>query len=487
MKAIVSFIIISFVCCFTLTGQSPKFKEKYLKAITEESLKQHVYTLASDSLKGRNTGSEGEHKAASYIIENFEAHGLKPFNDTTYLQNIGLWSWHWGTMAFSHEGKNLEHYKDIVNLSSSPIEPSLTTKAVYLADGNDSILNAIDLEGKIAVVLLENLKRWYSLSSKTKRKGAVALFVVHPTDEQAFTKLATSMETVHKQQSIYKNRPSFSAHLSKAFAIEQSTLAQLFDTSFDKLVKTSDLKKIKKLNQPKITISCPIIIEKAEANNVAGYLPGKDNTTDAIVITAHYDHIGERYNGICVGADDNASGTAAVMELAKAFAPLKGKLDKNLIFLTTSGEEKGLLGAFYFADHPNEHRFNIKANVNIDMIGRIDSTHKSNYIYTIGNNHYPEFDSLLHVANNEIEPLHIQYDYNESQGFDNFLRLSDHYAFHRLNIPVMGFFSGLHKDYHKPSDTPDKIDYNEMTQRVKLIFTTTFLAAQKTAFSQQDD
>ncbi|WP_430814426.1 M28 family metallopeptidase [Carboxylicivirga sp. RSCT41] len=479
------FLLLSVTFCIA-NAQSPRFKAKYLNSISDSSLQQHVYILASDSLKGRNTGTEGERKAARYIVENFEQNGLKPFNDTTFLQNIGLWSWQWKEFKLESKQRDFENYKDFVYLSTAPVAPEIKAECVFIGNGSDSIFNHIDVEGKIAFVCVKSFRSWYRIASKTKREGAVAIFMVHQSDNDEFLKASERNRVLHQQLSIGTREPVFSESMIKAFAVNQNITEELFQLPYDSL-KQLNYEQIKSLPAPKLTLACQLKVEIADANNVVGYIPGKGKTNEAVVISAHYDHIGERHNGICVGADDNASGTAAVIELAKAFAPLEGKLNRDLIFLCTSGEEKGLLGAFYFADHPQEHRFDIKANVNIDMIGRIDSTHKSNYIYTIGNNHYPEFDSLLHVANNMLEPMKIQYDYNKSQGFGNFLRLSDHYAFHRINIPVMGFFSGLHKDYHTPNDTPDKIDYQLMEQRVKLIFTTTYLAAQKTAFTSQTD
>ncbi len=480
-----AFLLFLSLTCLYANAQSPKLKDKYLDNISDSSLQKHVYILASDSLKGRNTASEGEHKAARYIVEQFKQNGLQAYNDTSFLQNIGLWSWQWNQFTIESQEHPFVNYDDFVYLSTAPIEPKITAECVFIGQGSDSIVNNIDLNGKIAVATVESFRNWYRLASKTRRRGAVAIFMAHQSDSIAFKQVANNLKPLHEQASIGTEKPAFSPAMMKAFAINQSMLEQLFQTSLDRLKRLKNEKQIQDLPTPALTVGCQLNIELANANNVVGYLPGKEKTNEAIVISAHYDHIGERQDGICVGADDNASGTAAVIELSKAFAPLKGKLNKDLIFLCTSGEEKGLLGAFYFADHPEQHRFAIKANVNIDMIGRIDSTHKNNYIYTIGNNHYPEFDSLVHVANNMIDPLKIQYDYNQSQGFGNFLRLSDHYAFHRRHIPVMGFFSGLHNDYHTPRDTPDKIDYQLMAQRVKLIFTTTYLAAQKTAFSSQ--
>ncbi|WP_289054734.1 M28 family metallopeptidase [Carboxylicivirga marina] len=476
-------VIVSLIPCI---AQS-KFKAKYLEPISAVSLKENVYALASDSLKGRATGSEGEHKAALFIRNQFIEAGLLPYNDTSYFQNIGLWSWRWDDFTFELNDENLSNYDDFVYLSSSPIAEPIEAPCVFIGNASDTLLNKIKLDGKIAFIIVDNLKRWYSTANKARQNGAIAVVMAHKNDPTSFHTISERLKVMHQKASIGSSKPEYPENSIKAFAVNSDLSKRLFGLSIDSLSNVKHPRDIKRLSSPELKLSCPLVVEKANANNVVAYLPGKNRDNEALVISAHYDHIGEHYNGICLGADDNASGTAAVIELAKAFAPLKGKLDKNIIFIATSGEEKGLLGAFYFADHADEHHFNLKANINIDMIGRLDSTHKANYIYTIGNNHYPEFDSLLHVANNMVEPLIIQYEYNKSQGFGNFLRLSDHYAFHRNNVPVMGFFSGLHADYHKPSDTPDKIDYQEMEKRVKLIFTTAYLAAQKTAFSSQTD
>ena len=487
MHKLLLLLLVSLICNLNTFAQSAKFKAKYVNGITEKNLKQHVYTLASDSLKGRDTGSEGEHKAARYIAQHFETYGLKPYNDTSYFQHIGLWSWHWGDFSIKTPTLELNHYEDIVYLSSSPIEPSIDAKCIFIGNGSDSIISKINLKDKIVLATVDNLRSWYRLASKTKRKGALAVLIMHHSDNNQFEQLSQKMKTAHMQSSVYRTKPTFSAHLTKAFAIDHSVAESFFGISIDSLSQLTTAHQIKQLPQPELSLHCPIIVDKANANNVVGYIKGKTKSNEALVISAHYDHIGEKYNGIAYGADDNASGTAAVIELAKAFSSLKNKMHKDIIFLATSGEEKGLLGAFYFADHPDEHHFDIRANINIDMIGRLDSTHKSNYIYTIGNHHYPEFDSLVHVANTLVDPIDIQYDYNRSQGFGNMLNLSDHYAFHRKGIPILGFFSGLHEDYHKITDTPDKIDYQEMENRVKLIFTTAFIAAQKSTFVSQPD
>lgn len=487
MKLFITLLAISFTLHGYIRAQDAKFNPRYLDTISEANLKKHVYTLASDSLKGRDTGSEGERKAAQYIANHFEEYGLMPLNDTSYYQSIGLWSWHWGEFSIKVNKTPLKHYEDIVYLSSSPIDKVIDAKCVFIGNGADSTISKLNVEGKIVFATVDNLQRWYRIASITKSKGAVAILLMHRTSDSKFTELSQQMQSAHQRSSVYKTKPTFSKRLTKAFAVNHAVAEQLFGLPIERLNELATAQQFKKLPQPKLSLHCPVIIDKANANNVVGCLRSHHKTKKAIVISAHYDHIGEGYNGISYGADDNASGTAAIIELAKALSAVKDKLNKNIVFLATSGEEKGLLGAFYFADHPEEHQLDIRANINVDMIGRQDSSHKSNYIYTIGNAHYPEFDSLLHVANGIVEPITIQYDYNKSQGFGNMLNLSDHYAFHRKGIPILAFFSGLHHDYHKTSDTPDKIDYPEMAHRVRLIFTTAFLTAQKSAFTTQTD
>ncbi|WP_430812153.1 MULTISPECIES: M20/M25/M40 family metallo-hydrolase [unclassified Carboxylicivirga] len=478
----ITFFILLYLSSLLASAQS-SFNSNYLDAISTQSLRQHVYTLAADSMQGRGTATAGEHKAAQYIINHFKAQGLHPLKDTTYLQDIGLWSQQWGEINVQINKTPLIHFQDFVYLGTNPIEPRQYSKAIFIGRGDAASLDRLELKGKVAVALADNLNNWYQLANRLKQRDALALFMVPAKDTSAFDKLSDLIATRHQRQLLLKDKPQLSNRFIHAFALKQSTATSIFNCSFEELKALSG-RQLRRLPQPTVSLHGPVHIQRAKAYNVAAILPANNSTKDALVISAHYDHMGERHNRLYAGADDNASGTAAMLELAHAFVPLRDKLDKNLIFLATSGEEKGLLGALYFANHPQEHDFNIKANINIDMVGRIDSAHKSNYIYTIGNQHYPEFDTLVQAANKLTETLSIQNNYNEPQPYGNFIRLSDHYAFHRLNIPVLAFFSGLHADYHKPGDTPEKINYTALSQRVKLIFITTYLATKKTAFNQ---
>ncbi|MCU4174536.1 M28 family peptidase [Carboxylicivirga sp. N1Y90] len=458
-----------------LNAQELELKEEYLEPITKTELRKHIEILASDSLEGRFTASEGQIKAAHYIKNQFSSLQLHPYNDTTFYQSFNMWQWHWGKCAISYGDTILVNNEDMVYQSYSPIEPAIEAKCVFIGNGTDSIVAQLNLEGKVAFAYINNLSRYYSINRLIRNKGAKALIIANPNNDEQFNRLIQQVNSDNSQQKIFKDRPSFSAYSSKTFAVKASFAELLFETSEDDLLYINDPKTLKKLPTPSISLSCPIIIEPIETQNIVGYIKAKEPTEETIVVSAHYDHIGKKGKNIYNGADDNASGTSALITLAKAFQNIPEKLDRNILFLATTGEELGLLGALHFAEQQKQLPFEVKANFNIDMIGRNDSIDKENYLYLIGASHYPLLDSICRVANqSDSLTLHKEY----KRGYGSFINLSDHYAFHKQGIPILGFFSGLHTDYHQTSDTIDKIEFEAMQKRVELIFRTIFLACQ---------
>lgn len=462
-------------------AQNLPFHSKQLKPITKRELRSHIAVLASDSLEGRFTGSIGQKKAANYIAEAFQKNGLKTFNDSTYFQHFSLWSWEWATCSLSFNNVQLRHTEDFIYRSSSPIDSLLEAPCIFIGHGQDSLINHLDLDGKVAFVYSKNLRNYYRLYYKLKRKGIQALIMANPYDKNAFYDAQQQYAYENSNLKLLKKKPVFSKSTSKLLIVKPQVAEQLFKRSTNELIETNTPEEIQKIPQANVQLHCPVKIEQIVTENVIGFLPGKAQSNETIVLSAHYDHIGKRGEKINYGADDNASGVSALITIAKTYSKAKTQPDKNILFLATSGEELGLLGAHHFASQQANHAYEIKANINIDMIGRRDSLHKKNYIYLIGAAQYPVMDSLCHVAN-QLDSLKIDYSYNKSRGFGNFLNLSDHYAFHKQGIPILGFFSGLHQDYHKPSDTIDKIEFDEMLKRVRLIYTTSFLAAQKDTF-----
>lgn len=220
-----------------------------------------------------------------------------------------------------------------------------------------------------------------------------------------------------------------------------------------------------------------------DSQNVIAYIEGSEFPDEYIYIAAHSDHEGIVDGKIYPGADDNGSGTAAVFEMAEAFkkASEEGYRPKrSIVFLHVTGEEVGLHGSRYYTNNPIFPIENTVSTLNIDMIGRVDERHKDDedYIYIIGADRIStELHFIVQEANTSFTNLNLDYKYNEDSDPNRYFYRSDHYNFALKNIPVVFFFNGEHEDYTKPTDTADKINYNLLTKRSKLIFATAWYLA----------
>lgn len=222
-----------------------------------------------------------------------------------------------------------------------------------------------------------------------------------------------------------------------------------------------------------------------ESENVVAFIKGSEKPNEFIVISAHYDHIGVSGKEIFNGADDDASGTVAVLEIAEAFqlASNAGHGPKrSILFINLTAEEKGLYGSKWYVKNPifplNHH----VTNLNIDMIGRVDDKHKNNpnYIYLIGSNKLSrELHRVSEEVNTKLSQLTLDYTFNDENYPNRFYYRSDHYNFAKNNIPIIFYFNGVHEDYHKTTDTADKINYEVLTKRTKLVFHTAWELANR--------
>ena len=225
---------------------------------------------------------------------------------------------------------------------------------------------------------------------------------------------------------------------------------------------------------------------EVETENVAAIIEGTEFPEEYIVITSHLDHIGIENGEINNGADDDGSGTVALLEIAQAFkmAKINGNGPKRtLIFLHVTGEEKGLLGSKYYTENPLYPLNKTMVNLNVDMIGRTDPKRidkDPNYIYLIGADRLSQdLHDISEAANNKYTKFKIDYTFNDKKDPNRFYYRSDHYNFAKNNIPVIFYFSGTHEDYHKPGDTVDKIMYELLAKRTKLIFYTAWELANR--------
>ena len=232
----------------------------------------------------------------------------------------------------------------------------------------------------------------------------------------------------------------------------------------------------------KLNISGDIV----QTENVVAVIEGSEVPDEYIIISSHLDHEGEKNGEIYNGADDNASGTIGVLKIAEAFqnAVQSGHRPKrSVIFLHLTGEEKGLLGSKFYTDNPLYPLENTIVNLNIDMIGRIDPRHKNNierYIYLIGTDLLSsELHKVSESTNNNTTKLFLDYKYNDIDQSECIYYRSDHFHFVKNNIPAIFYFNGIHEDYHKPTDTAEKIEYGLLKDRIKLIFFTAWELANR--------
>lgn len=223
-----------------------------------------------------------------------------------------------------------------------------------------------------------------------------------------------------------------------------------------------------------------------DAPNVLAYIKGKELPDQLVIISAHYDHLGLNNEGqVHNGADDNGSGTAAILQIAKAF---KAAVDdgfrpkRSILFLHFVGEEIGLYGSKYYVENPVFPLFKTVVDLNIDMIGRVDEAHtnKPDYMYVIGSDKLSnELHQINEAVNLKYHKMDFDYKFNAKNDPNRFYYRSDHYNFAKNNIPVIFYFNGTHSDYHQISDTPDKIDYSLLKKRVEHIFLTAWELANR--------
>ncbi len=224
-----------------------------------------------------------------------------------------------------------------------------------------------------------------------------------------------------------------------------------------------------------------------DSENVVAFIKGTEKPDEIVVISAHLDHEGVKNGEIYNGADDDGSGTVAMLEIAEAFkkAADAGKGPKrSMLFLHVTGEEKGLLGSKYYSENPLFPLANTVTDLNIDMIGRVDADHKGNpnYVYLIGSDKLStDLHNISEAVNKKYTNIDLDYKYNAEDEPNRFYYRSDHYNFAKHGIPIIFYFNGTHADYHRPSDTPDKINYEMLEKRTRLVFHTAWEVANREA------
>jgi Zn-dependent M28 family amino/carboxypeptidase len=273
------------------------------------------------------------------------------------------------------------------------------------------------------------------------------------------------------------------------FYIPPGLAEKIFGTTMKDLRSAADKSRrgrsrsINRIPEGHLSYRVESLQDTVETENVLGFIEGLERPEEVVVVTAHYDHVGMNEEEVYNGADDNGSGTTAALELAEAFslARKNGLGPKSsVLFVLFTGEEKGLLGSQYYVENPVFPLDKTSADFNIDMIGRIDNRYVDDpdYVYLIGSDKISkELHEISEKANNDFIGLSLDYFYNADNDPNRFYYRSDHYSFAKKGVPAILYFSGLHNDYHKPTDVIDKILFDRMERITKLVFYTVWQVA----------
>lgn len=406
------------------------------------NIKSHISYLADDKLEGRRTGTAGEQLAIKYISNEFEKAGLEPKGTNRFYQTFPV-----------YDGKQI-NTTSFFSINDHPL--TLNTEFFPLIFSDNQQMNALP-----AISLHEYAMPWFvdlaDVLTENKENPHFDLTdYVKTKINQYISKGATAL--------ILYNTSSIDDRLS--FDGKDKTPP----VSIPVIYITKEAAK-KYLSDKHASIDIHFKIEIGEknrtGNNVVGYIDNGAATT--IILGAHFDHLGYGEDGnsmfrtgeklIHNGADDNASGTAALIELSKALKKSKNR-NHNFLFIAFSGEELGLYGSKYFVENPTIDLSSITCMINMDMVGRMNDSTKTITIGGIGTS--PTWGTVVNI--NQQIPFKIKVD---SSGTGP----SDHATFYRKNIPVLFFFTGLHADYHKPTDDFDKINYEGEKNIIKFIET----------------
>lgn len=466
----------------------------YAGLITPADLTDNLSILASDALEGRETGTRGQKMAAAFISHHFQQLSLAPpVEGKSYYQPFDLHKIVQGEVHLTIRGTTYQNFRDFVYYGKDNSGGDITLPIVFAGRGGMQDFNQLKVAGKAVFITLGEEEDYRTPVSLAKANKAAMVFILNTQTEEDFQHYAKQFETFLSEERLSLEKPGVAARSSGIFFVSPAVAGKIFDATAEKLAEAAgDVSKkpsLKRITEGRVSFSTAAKIEVVKTENVLGYLEGTDKKDELLVITSHYDHIGKKKQGqgdlINNGADDDGSGTVAVLQLAKVFAHAKKNGNgprRSILFMTVSGEENGLLGSEYYTQYPIFPLSNTVVNLNIDMIGRRDEQHSDSppYVYVIGADKLSsELHELSEGINNRFTKLIFDYTYNDENHPARLYYRSDHWNFAQKNIPIIFYFDGIHEDYHQPSDEVDKIEFDLLTARTRCIFHTAWEIANR--------
>lgn len=488
----------------TVSAQDTKKLEKVAATITPEDLKEKLTVIAGPAMEGRETATPGQKLAAAYIENYFKKLGLKPPTDSGYQSRFTVYQDSLSAASLMINGKKIDMGSGFRLSAASMANGSWSIDSIVFAgfgvmDSTTNDFKGLDVKNKW-VIVAEGLpadaeKPAGSVNYNFSSPGSMykKMYQARSAGAKGMIVIAKSFTT--PPPAVYKGNMSMKPSTVNGMPV-LSIPPEVAAFVFNKPV--SDFAAVKQLEPgtypAAISFTATLVSNKLESSNVMAVLPGTDKKDEYVFITAHYDHLGKRDSVIYYGADDDGSGTTSVLELAETFVKAQSKGLKNrrsLVFMTVSGEEKGLWGSEYYTQHPLLPLDKTVVDLNIDMVGRIDPERKygdsMNYIYTIGEDKLSsELMVISDSVNNRFTKLELDRKFNDPKDPNRFYYRSDHFNFAKNGIPVIFYFNGTHADYHRPTDTVEKINFGLMSKRVQLIFYTAYDMANRPAMIRRD-
>ena len=455
-------------------GQAPKPLAAAAETITEQDVIGHIKVIADDSMLGRDTPSRGLELTAQYVADRFKAFGLTPGGENgTWFQRYPITRRHidaenstLGLQCGKAEGR--ASFAAAARYVQGTVPDGPVTGTVLLVGGAMTAdrAAAAGVSGRIVLFVMD---RGRTSTDQALRAiylgGAKAVILLTDADSVAFsgrliaqTRDRTAMDLGVPRPLVVEVREAVMASALAVAGVNPVAIRASARPVLRDLLTLSAAVDVKE-----------IVTSKQTAPNTIGILPGADPVLrhEYVIFSAHMDHIGitpGAADSINNGADDDASGTTAVMELAEAFSRPDARPKRSVVFLTVSGEEKGLWGSRYFSEHPLVPLKDVVADINIDMVGR----NWPDTIVAIGKEH-SDLGATLNRVNAEHPELGMT-AIDDRWPAERFYFRSDHYNFARKGVPILFFFNGVHDDYHRPSDSPDKINAEKEARIVRLIF-----------------
>ena len=490
----------------------------YATTITIQKLQKDLTVLAADEMEGRETGTQGQRKAAAYIESRFKEIGLSSSPGLAGYQQF-----------YPYVREKVQQAELIINKRKQAFQKdyfvpiqycnSGRTKAdrvVFAGYGIDdarySDYDSIDVKGKaVLIVSGEPTEKDRSLITGTyeysdwsrnlnkKKKAAYDRGAVFVMMFDINKSIFYSMETGNETGLYFMTKEKEDSVAVGISFVSQDLFIKLFGSVSEQIIpaakKQQPLNLIRSELPASLSFAFQKKIEDLRPSNVIGIVEGTDKKDEYVFVTAHYDHVGIIAGEIYNGADDDGSGTSAVLAMAEAFAKAKKEGNgprRTVVFMTVSGEEKGLWGSRYYSDHPVFSLEKTSVDLNIDMIGRIDTERTKadtlNYVYVVGHDKISSELSRVHeMVNKKYVGMVLDYKFDDPKDPQRIYYRSDHYNFARKGVPVLFFYDGmLEGDYHKPTDDIEKIHWPLYEKRTRLIFHTAWELANRDALLERD-